>query len=400
MLSAVRRFCSNRDGGIAILFALALPLLLVMAGMAIDYSRASMYKSQMQGAVDAAALSAATALRNGVDEQTVSELAIAMVEKNRGSINGTTGKPEIVISSSGDTRSVKIKSSGRSRTMFSGLLNVGDLDVSVAAGAVAQIDPAVNVAAGNLGGGTVLWGDPHFGTYENHSMHTITCASAKWYSIISDGGFQWNAMCQDDSTTHKRWADGIYTAHKVFAGSHVITYEALPITLANEALDVSHPEDLLPTMQSVDLFAWGAKITIDGVAYDPTSDVASGKYSRDLVDDSTEGVKVTVYNSHMALAPEWDPVPPDNYNFSGLVIETPHYKTVLGFLDGWAWVDTWATNAGMCGIPGGVLGKLYGGMPDTNPASFELASMDEKKPEFGWTAICGAGAGLHARLTD
>jgi Flp pilus assembly protein TadG len=55
----VARFASDRNGGVAVIFGLVLLPLVAAAGAAIDYSRANMIKSAIQGALDAAVLNTA-----------------------------------------------------------------------------------------------------------------------------------------------------------------------------------------------------------------------------------------------------------------------------------------------------------------------------------------------------
>jgi Flp pilus assembly protein TadG len=51
-----RRFAADQRGVVAVIFALTLLPLLMGAGVAIDYSRAASARSDLQAAVDAAAL--------------------------------------------------------------------------------------------------------------------------------------------------------------------------------------------------------------------------------------------------------------------------------------------------------------------------------------------------------
>ena len=83
MFTLVRRFIDCRRGGLALLFALVLPVLLVLAGGAIDFSRSVLLKREIKAAADGAVLAAANegrlALLNG-NAQSEAEL-LALVEQ-------------------------------------------------------------------------------------------------------------------------------------------------------------------------------------------------------------------------------------------------------------------------------------------------------------------------------
>ena len=54
-----RRFCRDRDGSLAPVFALMLTPILIAVGASVDYSRANSIKSTMQATLDAAVLAGA-----------------------------------------------------------------------------------------------------------------------------------------------------------------------------------------------------------------------------------------------------------------------------------------------------------------------------------------------------
>ena len=59
MHSVVKSFQHRQDGNIAVIFGLALIPLLLCTGVAVDYSRASSARAEMQSALDAATLAVA-----------------------------------------------------------------------------------------------------------------------------------------------------------------------------------------------------------------------------------------------------------------------------------------------------------------------------------------------------
>src|SRR5438445_11479276 len=63
---AARRFGKANDGNIAIIFAIAILPMLGFVGAAIDYSRANLARSSMQGAMDSTALMLSRDLAQGL----------------------------------------------------------------------------------------------------------------------------------------------------------------------------------------------------------------------------------------------------------------------------------------------------------------------------------------------
>src|ERR1700722_7000282 len=58
--AAILDFRRNRRGGIAILFALGLPVVLLAIGISVDFGRAAAVRTQLNSAADAAVLAALT----------------------------------------------------------------------------------------------------------------------------------------------------------------------------------------------------------------------------------------------------------------------------------------------------------------------------------------------------
>ena len=80
-------FSKNEDGAVAIVFALALLPLMGLAGVALDYSRASMQRAELQGALDAASLSAAKAA-DGKSLAEIKDHAFAFLKTKHGRTRG------------------------------------------------------------------------------------------------------------------------------------------------------------------------------------------------------------------------------------------------------------------------------------------------------------------------
>src|SRR5262249_33218156 len=90
LLPRLRR---DQSGGVAIIFALALPVVLGIAGVAIDYSRAAAARTKMQAVADSAAINAARAMQLAKSTpESVAATAQAYVKKE---ISDATAKAEV-----------------------------------------------------------------------------------------------------------------------------------------------------------------------------------------------------------------------------------------------------------------------------------------------------------------
>jgi Flp pilus assembly protein TadG len=83
LLALARRFSTNASGGIAIILALSLPVVLGTFTLAADYVIMSGLRTKLQAAADAAALSGASEISLGIaNDVTIASLAKAMVVSN------------------------------------------------------------------------------------------------------------------------------------------------------------------------------------------------------------------------------------------------------------------------------------------------------------------------------
>ncbi|MEO8421480.1 MAG: pilus assembly protein TadG-related protein, partial [Hyphomicrobium sp.] len=65
LTSSVRRFAADERGNVAVLFAFMSTIILLVAGIAIDYARTVNMNSRIGGAADAATLAAGRAMLDG-----------------------------------------------------------------------------------------------------------------------------------------------------------------------------------------------------------------------------------------------------------------------------------------------------------------------------------------------
>ncbi len=99
MRSMAKRLLSDESGAIAALYALALPALIAIGGVAFDYARLAAMDSELQNAADQSALAAVTQLDQQVGAcSRASAAAVALVTNNTLFANEVGGTRAVVIS--------------------------------------------------------------------------------------------------------------------------------------------------------------------------------------------------------------------------------------------------------------------------------------------------------------
>jgi Flp pilus assembly protein TadG len=125
-----RRFGRNRSGGIAVSFALATPVLALLACGAVDLAAVVSSRTDMQAAADAAALNAAHQLEVS-DEAGIKARAEQLV---RGQLTGLAGVTYVVRTTVGkDASDVTVAIDGNRPSFFANLLPPGGWNFSVTA---------------------------------------------------------------------------------------------------------------------------------------------------------------------------------------------------------------------------------------------------------------------------
>lgn len=123
------RFAENRRGNVAMIFALALPVLALILGFGIDLSRHQAARSAAQSAVDAAILAAAASRIKEVEG--MEAIVNTYLNANSGS-----GLKQILPGYSVDVvqlnpTQVKVTLNGSIKTFFGGLFGMGNMPVNV-----------------------------------------------------------------------------------------------------------------------------------------------------------------------------------------------------------------------------------------------------------------------------
>src|SRR6185437_9386343 len=92
LTSFARSFCTDERGNVAVLFAFMSTVILLVAGIAIDYARTVNMNSRIGAAADAATLAAGRAMLDGkLNDQEVETLAKSYVRINAEAGTGMQG---------------------------------------------------------------------------------------------------------------------------------------------------------------------------------------------------------------------------------------------------------------------------------------------------------------------
>lgn len=125
LVRAFPRFLVDRSGGIALLFGLTIVPLMLIAGLAADYTRGLSVKHQLQGAADAAALAAKG---SGEDAQVAAQAAAeAFARANAVALNGATLGP---VSVTHTTDGVRVDLTASLPTTLSSALGFASFEIN------------------------------------------------------------------------------------------------------------------------------------------------------------------------------------------------------------------------------------------------------------------------------
>jgi len=127
--AALARFAASTRGNVAIIFALALPIVGLILGFGIDLSRHQGARNSAQNAVDAAILAAASSSAREVD-------ALKAVVNTYLEANSDSGLKDVlpgytITVTQLSTTQVKVSLSGSIQTYFGGLFGMGSMPINV-----------------------------------------------------------------------------------------------------------------------------------------------------------------------------------------------------------------------------------------------------------------------------
>lgn len=139
--STSHRFYQEEQGAVAIIFALSLLPLIVLAGAAIDYSRTSSDRQQLQDAIDAAALAAVNRIPFETDDEVIKNLVRSYVAAN---IPGGTNVNVNLIEIERNPNKIKVWANGSTEMTFMKLAQINSMDFKAKSQAVSS-DKSIEV---------------------------------------------------------------------------------------------------------------------------------------------------------------------------------------------------------------------------------------------------------------
>jgi Flp pilus assembly protein TadG len=353
----LRLFQTDRGGSVLMMFALALVPIFLALGAVIDYQRTAMTKARLQEAVDEAALAAAN--RPTLTQAARQSIAQTLVLSNLGPMASTINP---VVTETEPSGNYNVTVSASVPTTMMRYANVSSVAISSTATAVAATSSSSAVTH-YTGNGSVA-GDPHIVGADGSDGY-LTCASpsGSWYNLLSDSGIEVNVSCV---TYPGVWAD-VIQSFSILLGSHVVTLYA-PSPTFDSSKNASYDAST----------AWFGQITIDGVTHPPA--MGQHSYLNGLVK-----TKITDLANFYAS---------DNM----VHINTGTYNIYVTY-DAYAMgdINITATNAGLCGVPGGFWGGTLAGHEDYNGGDFLVSGPTATAPQFNW-ATCPASANVMAHL--
>jgi len=135
--AAQRRLVVAEDGNVAIIFSLALIPLLLLAGGAVDYSRASAAKAKLNAAADAAALAAVNKAAIAQSSTSAQALAAEVFNSNVANVrDAQVGSVGAIVTDSSNGRTAVLNYSASINTAFLGLIGKSTISVSGSSTAV------------------------------------------------------------------------------------------------------------------------------------------------------------------------------------------------------------------------------------------------------------------------
>lgn len=129
----IRTMLEDIRGGIAILFALMLPIVVGAAGVALDFSQAYLVQQRLSQALDAAALAGAA---SSTDPEEIEAKVLAFFEANYPpEVLGAAFTPEVEVIDN----EVRISGTAQYETLFVEVLGIDDIDVAAHATVQRQV---------------------------------------------------------------------------------------------------------------------------------------------------------------------------------------------------------------------------------------------------------------------
>jgi Flp pilus assembly protein TadG len=369
------QFAKQAGGNVATLFALTAPVLLFALAGAIDYSNAVSTKQKVQAAADSASLAANIAITNSVAAgNQISTTAAQAIATNYFNTNAPANAVSAETAFSAVSTVVNgvvttiVSYQGAPASLMNGILGASNA-ITANSTATSTLASGAASGAGQYAGSGYVLGDPHvIGADGSDTYFTCASPSGSWYDLLSDAQIEINVNCVvnnlfamdailDMTTMLGTHTVQLTSVNPVFVGA---THWTCGDEMCGSYLAVVYP-----------IGSWVGDVTIDGVFYP----AMPGKNV--YLADKTENVTVTVNVGQLGIASSQS-----NY----VTITTPNYTiTEFYYNVGMGYISLSATNAGQCGVPGGMWGQTLAGVDDGNGADFLVPSQTYKASQFYWT---------------
>ena len=140
----MRRFARDREGNVAIIFALSLIPAVFLAGMALDFTSATQKRVLLNAAADAAALAAVTPTNMGQTTTVAKTAATNVFNAMAANVAGVTNAtPTVTVTSSngGLTRTVSVSYTASSTNNFPGVLGQNSWSISGSSTSTSTVSP-------------------------------------------------------------------------------------------------------------------------------------------------------------------------------------------------------------------------------------------------------------------
>jgi len=367
--SLLGRLARSRRGNVALIIAVAAPVLLTAAGVSVDLLVQLNFAKRVQAASDAAALAATAAMQGGSSQAAAQQIGQVAFNANAPSDAPTDGKVSIQTGSYASTLTALVRYQGAVPTYFSSLVGLPTMPVDVTA--KAHAGTAASNGVNSYAGIGTMWGDPYIEGADG-VFHDMMCTSAppgSWYNALSDSGIEVNIQCTPLAATP---AFQVISGFSIILNGHTIYYTA--------------PQPISQNGQWVYPSIWWGQVTIDGVYYPAT--VGNWSYLGGAV-----VANITDVNGFGSMYLG------DNH----IVITTPHYtiSTTFSYQGMAAGNFTITANgAGACGVPGGILGGLLAGSFDSITNDYLVATPTTTTYQYRWKQCAASASAMNPTLVQ
>ena len=143
---AAASFGRDRDGNVAMLFALSLVPLMFLIGMGMDFSSAVEKRNSLNAAADAAALAAVTPAMMSQSVQAATAVAQNMFTAQASAVRGLQSSPpvDVVVTDNGLNRTVAVSYTAASVNSFASVLGENNWSISGHSQASGSVPPNIN----------------------------------------------------------------------------------------------------------------------------------------------------------------------------------------------------------------------------------------------------------------